>query len=272
MNQLMIKLDRLLIGDSLVAPTGYAIDYIDPSGGVFHEPCYALRLGRRILFMTKNEEDDDHQDLQNFIDNFNWRDADLQHPGDVWRLDPSGSAENPMWDHPIGQLTMKNHRWLFNASPHTGRRKTIDWIPQRNNHAPAWNVEKNEIKGVRAFFFHDGSTNDNDLYMIGRVYAVVERLGKSTTPTVGFIQLESIQEKKVGAISRRDLSAMGFDQFEQLRSALGSVCKNPHRMYWVFGYHVVHTDLVAQRLETTEPTDVTADMPMQLSLKLEALA
>lgn len=234
---LKLKLERMGIGDSLISPHGYAIDYIDGSGGTFHEPCYCLRRGTDILYMTANEHEADRKALVKFLADHPWPEHGLLAPGDEWRLEPSGSEANPVWDYPIGQLTMRNQRWLFSTSPHTGCRKTTDWMQIKRNHYPQ--LKDGSIMGVRTEFYHDGKVQPHDTYMIGRVYAVVEKICRGTaSPPIGFVQLASIQRRQLASITKVDLINLGLASFEQF----GLSRFIPEREYWALEYRIVWTD------------------------------
>lgn len=254
---LKLKLTRMGIGDSLISPNGYAIDYVDGSGGTFHEPCYMLRRGFRIFYMTKNEREADRETLVKFLAEHPWAEYGMQPPGDEWRLEMSGSDGNPVWDHPIGQLTMRDHQWLFADSPYTGCPKTHDWVQVKRNHYPT--CDAGVIAGVRTEFYYDGEVQLNDTFMVGRVYAVVAKLGKaSASPPVGFVQLVAIEQRTIGSITRADLHGMGLASFEQL-----PITKYlPERPYWVFEYRVVWT---TETLIRKPPAVAIDSTPLQMS-------
>lgn len=247
MNHLLkLKLARMGIGDSLISSNGYAIDYVDGSGGTFHEPCYMLRRGFEIIYMSKNEREADRGALVDFLHPEYaekpllpqwWDSLGLQRPADEWRLEPSGSEANPVWDYPIGQLTMRDHQWLFANSPYTGCPKSHDWVQVKRNHYPQ-RIGDGAITGVRTEFFYDGEVQLNDTFMRGRVFAVVEKLRKSASPPIGFVQLISIHQRTIGSITRADLHGMGLLSFEQLPIAKYL----PERFYWDFEYRVVLTE------------------------------
>lgn len=246
MNHLLkLKIARMGIGDSLISSNGYAIDYVDGSGGTFHEPCYMLRRGFEIIYMSKNEREADRKALVDFLYPEQaekqpqldwWGSFGMDRPRDEWRLEPSGSDSNPVWDYPIGQLTVRDHQWLFANSPYTGCLKTHDWLQVQRNHYPC--QVDGSILGVRTQFFFNGKVQLNDTFMRGRVFAVVEKQRKSASPPLGFIQLISIDQRTIGSVTKSDLHAMGLKSFEQLPIAK----YQPSKPYWVFEYRVVWTD------------------------------
>lgn len=258
MNSLKLKLARMAMGDALVSDNGFAIDYVDPSGGTFHEPCYALRRGIDILYMTDNERESDRTQLLAFLkyanhgcdkldpevdgerelrSRMNGKAWQGEKPGDNWQLVRSGSDANPMWNDPIGQLRLHNWSWMFFPSPH-GIHKTSDWVAKKYNHTPV--VKDGTIKSVLVRFSINGEPQDVPVYVIGRVYAVVEKLNaKSASPPLGFVQLVKITERTIGGACSQDLAALGIAHFDQLRSAVGVY--SPRRQYWSFEYRVVKT-------------------------------
>src|SRR5512138_182524 len=205
-----MRLKRLKIGDALVSPTGYQIDYIQPSDT--HDPCFVVMRGAETLLMTKNASVDSAGQVVAFLSEF----AFETDPGDEWDFVASGAEDNLLWDQNISEMSIACPEAFFAPSEFTGALRTQATIVRRRNHYPL-NGEDGEVERVQAERCRGTVVGREDEYRIGRLYALREDTRAKLLP--GLVRLTAIKAARLDTLSPDHILPEGFSSWRQFQAA-----------------------------------------------------